>query len=233
MAGTRHPHESPCPPGTWNSVAGGQDLSWCRQCPAGYYCLGAGLTEATGTCAPGFYCSGGAQTSMPQDGETGNWCPTGYYCPPGSAFPLECPDGTFSNTTGAAECTDCPPGMICLTGEEMELCPEGHFCLGGTMDDILPCPPGTYNPMPGQSQLEQCLLCPSGMYCEEWGLSEPTGSCQPGYFCLAGINFRNPDGNISTGVGGACPRGHYCPDGTGLPLPCPIGTFSNRVTGNI
>jgi len=47
-----------------------------------------------------------------------------------------------------------------------------------------------------------------------------------------GVNFQNPDGNFSTGVGGACPKGRYCPEGTGLPLPCPPGTFSNRCGGS-
>lgn len=51
---------------------------------------------------------------------------------------------------------------------------------------------------------------------------------------IAGINFKNPDSNISTGVGGPCPVGHYCPEGTSLPSPCPLGTFSNRyrITGS-
>ncbi|KAL0973027.1 hypothetical protein UPYG_G00197910 [Umbra pygmaea] len=100
---------------------------------------------------------------------------------------------------------ECPPGRYCLEGEDVQLCPEGHYCLGGTVEDVVPCPPGTYSPQPGQSQLEQCLLCP------------------------AGLNFRNPDGNISTGVGGGCPKGCYCPEGTSLPLPCPLGTFSDRL----
>lgn len=43
-----------------------------------------------------------------------------------------------------------------------------------------------------------------------------------------GVNFPNPDGNFSTGVGGACPQGSYCPEGTSLPLSCPIGTYSDR-----
>lgn len=25
-----------------------------------------------------------------------------------------------------------------------------------------------------------------GSYCDDWGLFEPTGLCQPGYYCLAG-----------------------------------------------
>ncbi|XP_064159371.1 SCO-spondin [Anguilla rostrata] len=124
---------------------------------------------------------------------------------------------------------DCPPGRYCTEFGGVQLCPEGHYCPGGTGEDVLPCPPGTYSPQPGQSHLEQCLLCPAGMYCEDWSLSGPTGPCQSGYFCLAGINFQNPDGNISTGVGGPCPKGHYCPAGTSLPLPCPPGSFSNRL----
>lgn len=63
---------------------------------------------------------------------------------------------------GAAECSDCPTGWLCLEGEELQLCPEGHYCLGGTVEDILPCPPGTYSPKAGQSQVEQCLLCSAG-----------------------------------------------------------------------
>lgn len=38
--------------------------------------------------------------SAPSDGVTGDICPLGYYCPMGSASPLLCPDGTYSNTTG-------------------------------------------------------------------------------------------------------------------------------------
>lgn len=48
----------------------------------------------------GYYCSGGAVSAMPSDGETGNICPVGHYCPLGSSYPVVCPDGTYSNTTG-------------------------------------------------------------------------------------------------------------------------------------
>lgn len=39
-------------------------------------------------------------SAMPSDGETGNICPEGHYCPMGSFYPVVCPDGTYSNTTG-------------------------------------------------------------------------------------------------------------------------------------
>lgn len=68
----------------------------------------------------------------------------------------------YSALTGAVKCTECPPGWLCVEGEEVQLCPEGHYCLGGKMEDILPCPPGTYNPKAGQIQVEQCSLCSAG-----------------------------------------------------------------------
>lgn len=115
-----------------------------------------------------------------------------HYCPPGSASPLVCPDGMYSNTTGtiihrtqpgrdvsykllffpplflshrhkgSEVCRDCPVGTYCLSGEGLQLCPAGHYCLGGGVEGILPCPPGTYSPRFGLSQVEQCLICPAG-----------------------------------------------------------------------
>lgn len=59
-------------------------------------------------------------------------------------------------------CEDCPTGTYCLSGEGVQLCPAGHYCLGGGVEGILPCPPGTYSPHFGLSQVEQCLICPAG-----------------------------------------------------------------------
>lgn len=59
-------------------------------------------------------------------------------------------------------CKDCPVGTYCLSGEGIQLCPAGHYCLGGGVEGILPCPPGTYSPQFGLSQVEQCLICPAG-----------------------------------------------------------------------
>ncbi|KAM8904697.1 uncharacterized protein AB9W97_008232 isoform 6-T6 [Spinachia spinachia] len=224
--GTRYPHQHPCPVGTWSSTVGAQNLSSCWLCPPGFYCDGTGLSQPSGTCNAGHYCSGGAVSSVPSDGVTGDICPVGYFCPTGSMFPVLCPDGTYSRTRGSEECDDCLSGTYCLSGEGVQPCPAGHYCLGGSVEGILPCPPGTYSPQFGLSQVEQCLICPAGFYCEDWGVFEPTGPCQAGYYCTAGVNFPNPDGNFSTGVGGACPKGMFCPEGTSLPLSCPPGTYS-------
>lgn len=142
----------------------------------------------------GYYCSGGATSSMPLDGVTGGICPRGNFCPMGSTSPVVCPDGTYSNTTGnhscfsarifnvkwktldiflflnkgAEVCEDCPTGTYCLSGEDVQLCPAGHYCLGGGVEGILPCPPGTYSPQFGHSQVEQCLICPAGESIAIW-----------------------------------------------------------------
>ncbi|CAB1443712.1 unnamed protein product [Pleuronectes platessa] len=203
--GTKDPQQHPCPAGTWSNSLGSLNLSSCGPCPPRLYCNSTGLSQPTGICDAG--------------GLTGDICPVGYYCSMGSASPVLCPDGTHSNTTGT----------YCLSGEGVHRCPAGHYCLGGGVEGILPCPPGTYSPHFGLRHVEQCLICPAGFYCEDWGLFEPTGSCQAGYYCLAGVNFQIPDGNFSTGIGGACPKGRYCPEGTSVPLPCPPGTYSKSL----
>ena len=43
---------------------------------------------------------------------------------------------------------------------------------------------------------------------------------------MLGVNTPRPSRNF-TGVGGVCPPGAYCPEGTSDPRGCPSGTFSN------
>ena len=69
----------------------------CVTCPEGYICL-----EKTGF-----------RYDIP--------CPAGYYCPPGSGYPIICPYGCFCEGTG--------PGLI-----DIEDCPEGFFCPAGTIE---------------------------------------------------------------------------------------------------
>ena len=46
-----------------------------------------------------------------------------------------------------------------------------------------------------------------GSYCEEQGLTEPSGLCAPGFYC--------PDGSVSNSSV-VCPEGRYCPLGETL-----------------
>lgn len=49
------------------------------------------------------------------------------------------------------------------------------------------------------------------------------GDCFAGWYC--NHTSEVPDQNI-------CPRGSYCPSGTGVPLTCPAGTFSTNEGNN-
>ena len=65
----------------------------------------------------------------------------------------------------------------------------------------------------------------------------------PGYYCTYGVDRAQPD-DLSpslingtcqlpggyTGVGGVCPAGHFCPQGSGMPIACEAGSYAN-ITG--
>ncbi|XP_051895654.1 signal peptide, CUB and EGF-like domain-containing protein 3 [Pristis pectinata] len=156
----------------------------------------------------------------PVDGITGDVCTGGGYCPVGSAFPVPCPVGTFSNTTGlrsSEECLPCPPGLYCsglTTQAPTGPCRPGYFCTGSasspTQHDTKeghyshagaenpePCPLGTFQSAPLQSS---CLTCPQGRYCNQTGLVTPP----------------------------LCIQGHYCPPGSILPISCPAGHYLHQ-----
>jgi hypothetical protein len=73
----------------------------------------------------------------------------------------------------------------------------------------------------------QCSACPGGQYCSDSGLTAPTGACSAGYWCSVGSAHANASAcdsrelACSSGCGGICPKGTYCPRGSGQPTPCP------------
>ena len=72
--------------------------------------------DAQCPCEGGYHCPGG------ENGDhafRAAWtrCSAGEYCPAGSAQPVKCPAGTFSESWGASsidDCQPCPPGYACL-----------------------------------------------------------------------------------------------------------------------
>ena len=52
---------------------------------------------------------------------------------------------------------------------------------------------------------EDCQLCLPGHFCDAVGLSEPTGKCWEGFFCLEGAE--RPDPFPQDSRGGPCPKG--------------------------
>ena len=61
------------------------------------------------------------------------------------------------------------------------------------------------------------------MYCSSPGQTAPTANCSANYYCIGRATEATPTDNIT---GNVCPKGHYCPTGTGpVPVPCPEGQF--------
>lgn len=73
-------------------------------------------------------------------GSIGGLCPAAHYCPEGSASPLPCPAGTYSNLTGQSVCSRCPVGYYCpeRTGNFTKFpCPPGFYCPDGMITPTL------------------------------------------------------------------------------------------------
>ncbi|KAF0717142.1 hypothetical protein As57867_002460, partial [Aphanomyces stellatus] len=215
-----------CPAGTYSNITGLAGLGECMQCPPGSYCASSGLTQPSGPCMAGYICIGGAPFQNPNNQSFGTICPSGAYCPTGSAIPTLCPFGSYRpNTLGQvlADCSLCSGGTYCNgTGlvAQSGLCAAGYYCTQGAStqtptDGVTGniCPVGYFCPLGAN----QPFKCAAGSFSASLG----QGTCSP---CPAGSYC---DGN-QTSTTLACPAGFYCPANTGAsPLPCPVGTFSN------
>ena len=119
----------------------------------------------------------------------------------GTTVKKTCPSGTVINKLGAksvAECDKCPGGFICPQGAVIpKLCNPGHYCEFNQAIKV--CPKYTYNDKYGAADLNECLPCPAGYWCNAEGTANYTSNgCMPGY---------------------------YCPPATPSPIPCPAGTY--------
>lgn len=70
----------------------------------------------------------------PDSISTGDICPVAYYCPEGTSQPFKCKDGTRNLLENQSECSVCPEGNICRSGET-EICDEYHYCNADTIAD--------------------------------------------------------------------------------------------------
>ncbi|XP_031412728.1 zonadhesin-like isoform X3 [Meleagris gallopavo] len=229
-AGSNEPQ--PCPSGMFLPQSGMAYYNACLPCPGGKFCQGNGLMSISGLCSAGYFCDG--ESTRPDHKQ----CPPGFYCPEGSESPVPCSPGHFNSERGKwqpADCQLCPAGYFCSGSgaHTPELCPSGYFCLPGTnFSTEHPCPKGTFGPRTGATSNSDCEPCPAGMYCSAPGLSQPSGFCYSGYHCAKGAISPTPFKNRVEFAGSVlpgndiCPAGHFCPNGTENPMPCPPGSFS-------
>lgn len=174
----------------------GTEYSTQYPCPTGTYRNVTGGQEVADCylCPPGMYCDN--EANVYPDG----LCDAGHFCVLGSATsspqdyneflggknqsPLFHSRFPFSVNHMSALCDvgDC----LCPSNQTGGICQEGYFC-----------PQGSYEP----------TSCSEGMFCNETGLSLPTGDCDPGYYCSQAAVRPDP---TDANTGGVCPAGRYC-----------------------
>ena len=150
----------------------------------------------------------------------GGLCTEGHYCAKGTIVPTPCPPGTFNPVNGSkvlGDCVPCTSGMYCEgygNAAPTGPCKRGYYCSGGaytpTQHEVLP---GYYS----HAGATNMTACSPGTYNNKY-LQFNCTSCVEGYFC--------PNSGMSTYVNYLCIAGHYCPEGTAIPVRCPAGTFS-------
>eukprot|EP00644_Phytophthora_capsici_P016237 jgi/Phyca11/117719/e_gw1.34.423.1 len=208
-----------CPSGTYTPGP----ASSCLPCPSGSACANATATPTVYSCHPGFFCIGGA--AVPTQMET----PAGSYSLIGATAPSPCPPGQYNLYPAQDKCLVCPAGFYCsLPGTvSPTVCPTGNYCPQGTSLPVK-CLPGTFADVQGLVKIDQCEPCPSGQYCDSYGLSAPSGPCLAGFVCVGGSPISNPVAQI---YGDICPVASYCPEGTGNAISCPAGSFRDAAGG--
>lgn len=96
-----------------------------------------------------------------------------------------------------SSCKLCPSGYYCVANSSSyveQICPSGYYCPQGTEYNIqYPCTPGTFNNLTGQHNDTACTRCSPGSYCASPGLSQPTGLCDPGWYCTLGSYLAQPN----------------------------------------
>ena len=69
----------------------------------------------------------------------------------------------------------------------------GYYCPAGA-NQTIPCPPGTYNPTVGIRSVDECLGCPPGQFCKDYGMNATSGNCSDGYYCTMNSSSSQPPG---------------------------------------
>lgn len=178
-----------------------------------------------------FFCPEGTSSVLGHD------CPSGYYCPASTAFASQfpCPRGTYKPQRGGVQptdCTPCEPGkgaglhpwparprpgspQLAREGRTQAwirwgvIGPQPQSTFAGWGTPILPCPPAPEDP-----------VSPTGFYCLLPGLAAVSGPCSAGFHCSRGASVPSPTDGVT---GDLCPPGHFCPQGSPRPAPCPAG----------
>eukprot|EP00826_Nyctotherus_ovalis_P005006 TRINITY_DN11111_c0_g1_i6.p1 TRINITY_DN11111_c0_g1~~TRINITY_DN11111_c0_g1_i6.p1 ORF type:complete len:223 (+),score=62.80 TRINITY_DN11111_c0_g1_i6:73-741(+) len=126
-----------------------------------------------------------------------------------------CIRDSYCNTNG---------GTDIAKAAKPEICKAGYYCPERTSVPI-PCPSSTFSPRTGLKSDAECEPCTPGHYCDGTGRQTVNGECDEGYYCMGGSKKAKPKDS----TGNICSKGHYCPKGSVAPVPCPPGTYSDKL----
>ena len=96
----------PCPPGTYNSIAGGETISDCTSCDDGKFCPESGMVMANSSyiCEDGFNCrqmTNGTNNRIMAPRPKDHICPIGSSCQIGLS--IQCDNTDVSLYTGSVK----------------------------------------------------------------------------------------------------------------------------------
>ena len=163
----------------------------------------------------------------------------------GSMMGEPCPLGTYGNSSGLrqdSDCTPCPGGYYCdglgrteptdvcdagfyckekaftsapADGVTGGLCPAGGYCVAGSATPV-PCDPGFYINFAGAKTHHQCIACPPGFYCAGSNNANASQECAAGYYCTGGSAVPTQHETQA---------GYYTEAGAFKMEPCPFGSY--------
>jgi hypothetical protein len=158
--------------------------------------------------------------SLPQMCPSGSWCPIGtaapvscpmgFFCEPGTGVAEPCLGGYFGEQVNLTlpECSGrCREGFYCKNGSSSRqaiICVPGYFCPSGSSSPILTCPSGTYCPLGAV----QPVPCPPGLVAITTAASN-CSACAVGTF---------PSAVFASSSCSVCPTTKQCFAGNNIPL---------------
>lgn len=141
-------------------------------------------------------------------------------CPIGTYSQSVTGDCTYQNNTLSKDntCFKCSPGTWSYAegSSSCSNCRRGYYCDGSGAEPKL-CPTGTYRSQTGGKNINDCLPCPVGTYCNSKGTIDPSP-------CPSGT-FQNAKGTTSILNCTQCALGFTSSRGSSTCSPCPFNTY--------
>ncbi|XP_069124277.1 LOW QUALITY PROTEIN: uncharacterized protein [Argopecten irradians] len=167
---------------------GSSNPSKCLPCEQGTYKSERGQATTCESCDPGYTTAGIAASNQSQCDQL--YCVVGWYFDAVSDSCQPCVIGTYKDTAGNINCTDCDPGLTTPFNQatsnsdcSIVVCPAGQK-RNEVTNTCQPCALGEYQPNPGSTG---CLSCTQAGYSTQFTGTELASGCIP--ICSPGQQY--------------------------------------------